>query len=212
MLKSKRGDIMKNKIFEVYTKKSNFWMRVAMFVFIIILFLPVNIFVKLPVSVAVFFLICFISLTKLRAKYIMPIINEQLDTKLFKELIYSTNNNNKYALEEVLVAYLDGDYNTVVNICSQKLADKKCAAHNLNYLQYLGRVYFDLGDFEKLQEICNEFEAVVAKKKNSHKVRNYYKLNSYFTAYLDGKFEDCYEMYKELYEDANYCKTIITAK
>ncbi len=201
---------MENNILKIYTKKSNFWMRMAFFIFVAIIFLPINIIVRIPLSVVLFLTVAFISITKLKAKYIMPVINEQLDTKLFKDLIYSTNNHNKYALEEVLTAYLDGDYNRVVNICNTKLADKKCVAHKLNYLQYLGRVYFDLGNLEKLQEICNEFEEVVSKKKNSDKLRNYYKLTKYFEAFLDGNFEDCYEMYNQLYNDANYCKTRLT--
>ena len=198
---------MQKNISEIYTKKSNFWIRIAFFMFVIMLFVPINIFVKLPLSVVIFCLVTFVSITKLRAKYIMPVINEQLDTKLFKELIYSTNNNNKYALEEVLSAYLEGDYNTVVNICSLKLADKKCAIHKFSYLQYLGRVYFDLGEFEKLQEVCNDFESAISKKKNADGIRKSNKLFQYFKSYLEGNFEGCYELYRNLYEDPNYCKT-----
>jgi|GEM_PF-3095078 len=85
----------------------------------------------------------------------------------------------------ILSTYYSGDYQTTVNICIKKLEYKfsnKCA-----YFLILSRVYFDIGDNEKLKTVCEKFRNY--EKDSTKKIKdNTIKL---FESYLKEDFDEC---------------------
>lgn len=187
-------------------KKFNRCSAFALVISLLILFLSINIIVKILFAVCFFFIVIAMASTIIRNKYINPILNNELNPQKYYTVICGTHNATKYAIDEMLVSYFMRDYNAVINICNLKLKDKKIRNYKYFYIQYLARTYFDLGDYENLKATCEKFESELSEVKNlksAKKIRNAFgNPIKYYDSYLSADFKACKEQYKRLIDDS----------
>ena len=99
-------------------------------------------------------------------KLFMSVINEKLDADTYLSMVYQGNVDSRLASMQLYGEYWCGNYQNVIGICKKKLADPKAAnKFDFLYFAYLANAYFDLGDDEKLRDVCARFEASVMNKK-----------------------------------------------
>ncbi|MGN0493950.1 MAG: tetratricopeptide repeat protein [Acutalibacteraceae bacterium] len=194
-------------IYLTYKKKIKVYSWISAVLLIILLCLPISILIKIPLAVLVFLAALIISGTSAKKKYLDPVLSERLDPQSYLSLIYATNNINKYALDEIICAFLLYDYEKAASICLLKLADPKCKAYKLYYMAYLARIYFDTGEYDKLNEIREKFRTETAAKRNGQAIRNNFKLFTFYDLYFEGKYEECRRLYELLYKDPKFCQT-----
>lgn len=194
-------------IYSTYKKKLKVYSWISVLLLVIFLCLPIIPLIKIPFAVLAFLAALIISGTSAKKKYLDPVLSERLDPQSYLSLIYATNNANKYAYDEILCAYLLYDYERAVNICLLKLSDPKCKAYRFYYMSFLTRIYFNNGEYGKLNEIREKFKAETALKRNSQAIRNRYKLFTFYDLYFEGKYEECYKLYEILLNDPKVCPT-----
>ncbi len=191
-----------NKIIVSYNKKISIWGIVSLLISFVILFFSINIFLKILIAVCFFLVSSIMALTVLKNKYIDPILLNELNPQKYYTVLCGTNNTTKYATDEMTVAYYMHDYNAVINICKLKIEDKKSGNYKYLFIQYLARVYFDLGDYENLKLTCERFESELSKIKNFKTQKNLRKIFGepikYYENYLSSDFKACKEQYKKL--------------
>lgn len=136
-----------------------------------------------------------------KRKYIDKILVEDLNPKLFKDVIYTAKLHTILLFDEIYASYLLGDYQTVVNMCYLKLDDKACKNQSAYYLHFLARVYFDTSDFDKLREVCNKFDEFVLSKKHGEKIEQQYNVFKFYKFYLNEEYDSAKEFYERLLVD-----------
>lgn len=190
-----------------YKKKMKTYSVVSAIFLIVLLCLPINLLIKIPVALLGFFVALTVTATAAKKKYLDPVLEERLDPQSYLSLIYATNNANKYAYDELLCAFFLNDYQKAANICLLKLADPKCKAYKYYYMVFLARIYFDTGEYGKLNEIREKFKTETAAKRNCQAIRNRYKIFTFYDLYFEGRYEECCKLYELLLNDPKFCRT-----
>ena len=183
-----------NEVRKKYVRRSRFWFLTLYACFVLSFILPISFIAKICISV-ISLLSLIASRYILSRKYIGSVLDTDLDPETYKALFLSLKGNDKYSVNEIFCDYLLNDYETVFNICKLKLADKKCKSKTPVYLLYIARIHFDTGNYEKLEEICQELDSYFSTQKNGTTLRNKYKLFTFYNLYLDKKYDDCYNLY-----------------
>lgn len=127
-------------------------------------------------------------------KFFVSVINKKLDADTYLSMVYQGNVDSRLASMQLYGEYWCGNYQNVIRICKKKLADPKAAnKFDFLYFAYLANVYFDLGDDEKLRDVCARFEASVMNKKPKlqKKYAKIFKRMAFYKVYLSGNTEDC---------------------
>lgn len=192
-----------NEVRKKYVRRSRFWFLTLYACFVLSFILPISFIAKICISV-ISLLSLIASRYILSRKYIGSVLDTDLDPETYKALFLSLKGNDKYSVNEIFCDYLLNDYETVFNICKLKLADKKCKSKTPVYLLYIARIHFDTGNYEKLEEICQELDSYFSTQKNGTTLRNKYKLFTFYNLYLDKKYDDCYNLYKSLYSNPKF--------
>ena len=88
-----------------------------------------------------------------------------------------------------------------MSFCVQKLNDKKCNQHRFTYLGWLAKVYYEVGDLEKLRAVVDKFEFETESLANGEGIRRKLAVMGFFRNYLDGNFAKCIEHYESCFND-----------
>ena len=197
-----------NEILHLYKRKTNLPIIIILLSGIALaVFLPINIVLRILLAILFVIVASLIVTTTAIRKYVNPILSEELDPQKFYTVCYGVNNRSYFAKEEIAVAFLLGDYDSVVNICSQKLTDKGRKSQKTFYLTYLARVYFYTGDFEKLNDICDDIYKLIKQENKDEFIEKYLPMIAYFKHYLAEDFDYCKTLYKNLLKNERFCNT-----
>ena len=127
-------------------------------------------------------------------KLFMSVINEKLDADTYLSMVYQGNVDSRLASMQLYGEYCCGNYQNVIGICEKKLAEPKITEKfDFFYFAYLANAYFDLGDDEKLREVCAQFDTSVMNKKPKlqKKYTKIFQRMDFYKVYLNGNTEDC---------------------
>ena len=98
-------------------------------------------------------------------------------------------------LYRVLYYYYSGNYQMAVNMCTNVIKGKRSLKYKYDYFLILSRVYFDIGDNEKLKTVCEKFRNY--EKDSAKKIKdNTIKL---FESYLKEDFDECKKILEDLF-------------
>lgn len=143
---------------------------------------------------------------KIYLNNIQSILIKNFDPFLFREVLEAGRIASLHANERIIAAFYCGDYQSVIDICTLKLNDKKLKQFKLQYLLYLARTYFELRDTENLRRVCNEFDEYAASSKNGKKIKEKYMVFGFYSAYLSRDFSLCKERYEKAFADNKMMK------
>ena len=118
----------------------------------------------------------------------------KLDPEAYLATVYHYKFDNSSSTWQIFGEYIFGNYKNVISICKRKLCDKVAEKrYKCSYLAYLANVYFDVGDDERLEEVCASFEVCISSKKPraQAKSRIKYPYMAFFRMYLNRQFDDC---------------------
>lgn len=161
---------------------------------VLIMVLPGNL-MTLPLGI-VFYIIArsVISDTAIKT-YLYPALFKDADPQKFKAMLEKAGGATGHALENITAAYYGGDHQAVINMCTHKLRDPKQQRNKYYYMMYLARAYFELGDTEALQDICQRFENETDADKKGETIRQNYTVMRFYKHYLKGEHQACKEIY-----------------
>lgn len=166
-------------------------------IFYYIIFTDIDI-TKTIICFLIFYLLLKLTKVFIYSKYVDSVLTSEFNPKKYKAILEDGDIISRHAMERINAAFYNGDYQTVADICTLKLKDKKFRKYKLAYLTVLGRTYFILQDFEKLRLVCQCFERTAESHKNPEAIRKKFPIFEMFSLYLRGNFIDCKELYEKL--------------
>lgn len=182
------------QIISKYNKKRKTIVTLSIIIFVLILLLKIDLWIKLLLAPCLLFAAVVFEY-RLKIKYIEPILYEELNPQKYYMAIYGTNIAQENCYDELTSALHMGDYNTVINICNLKLKDKKFAKYSYVYYSYIARVYFDLGDNNKLKDTCDKLEKALSdikpRKRAEALNKAYGPRIEFYKKYLDEDYSGC---------------------
>lgn len=122
---------------------------------------------------------------------LLPVLSKNLDAVTFKEIV-----NNKHFVAPLFfkanAALANGDYQTVIDIASLQISNKKTRIrHKYYYLSLLARSYFELRDFTKLDILLKKHDEL----KELNPSKKFFNAHSskwdYYRHFLKSNFETC---------------------
>ncbi len=144
------------------------------------------IFLILDISVAI------LGGTVLFRKYILSVLNKELDAETFLSAVYIGKFDTSAAIYQLLGEYFCGHYSNVVAICEKKLNDPKTAGRSqYQYLTYLANVYFDIGDDENLSKVFAQYQNALSTESKEEKIRRRLPRMALYELYLRKDTEAC---------------------
>ena len=123
----------------------------------------------------------------------MPPLFTDLDPEKFKDKIDVAKSFPFCIPYRMYYAFYSGDYHQTVNICTAMLKKKMITRYKLRYLSFVGKVYFELGDSEKLKLVCDKFDEWSAKSRPEGILKEAFAI---YREYSNGNFEKCIDLYK----------------
>lgn len=140
-------------------------------------------------------------------KYITSILTVECDPVKYKAVLEEGKILSRSAMESVLAAYYTGDYQSTVDICCRQLQDKKAAKHKCFYLSFLARVYFTVGDEDKLRSVCEAFEHTVSASPKEEQLRRDHLAFRFYSLYLQEDFAACKALSEACLADQGHMST-----
>ena len=128
----------------------------------------------------------------LSAKDIMFPLIFQLNAPLHYEIVKQGNLFSPSATHIIQAEYFVGNYANVILLCNQKLKEKNAKKlWKYYYLAYLAKTYFDLGEEERLREICDRFYQLLSTDKKREKILKRFENIPFFSVYVNRNLEVC---------------------
>ena len=127
-------------------------------------------------------------------KFIFSLVSQKLDAEAFLALVRARKFDNKASTYQLYAEYAIGNYSSVVAVCESKSKIPALSKrYGYYYLAYLANVYFDLGEDEKLREVCALFDERLSKEKQSRQdtLKKRHLRMSFYRMYLERRFDDC---------------------
>lgn len=145
-------------------------------------------------SLVVFVFLLYVGRVFLTRKFILSVVVRDLDATTFLAVIHQGRFDSPAALWQLMGEYSYGNYENVISICNEKLSDAQAAKkYVFHYLWYLGNVYFEIGDDEKLRSTCECFKTALAAE-STRKQKRYKKRfprMEFYEFYLNRDIEAC---------------------
>lgn len=95
----------------------------------------------------------------------LDVLTRKLDADAFLAILRQSRLDTPAALWQIVGEYYCGNYHNALRICTQKLEEQQTPSRaSYQYISLLANVYFDIGDWEKLTQICQRFEEDLAKE------------------------------------------------
>lgn len=155
--------------------------------------------VYFPILAVIAGFVSLIIKVRLYNKYIQSVLFNDLDPQKYQNVLKMGKFESDYYLEQIYFSYYTGDYQTVINICDEKLKDKKIKNLKYTYLLFLARSYFDMGDFKNLKLVYDAFlKETQEDSKQGPKIRENYTYFKFVGLFLEGNFLECKELYQKL--------------
>lgn len=131
-------------------------------------------------------------------KDVMFPLTLRLDAPLHYELVKQGKLVAISAIYQIQAEYFVGHYANVIALCYEKLKDTRVNKRwRYYYLSYLANTYFDLGEEERLREVCDRFYGEIASERNKERVFKRFRGFSFFSTYLNRNFEACDQYLQE---------------
>ena len=122
----------------------------------------------------------------------------RLDAPLHYELVKQGKIAAYTAVFQIQAEYFVGHYANVIALCYEKLNDKRVNKRwKYYYLSYLANTYFDLGEEERLREVCDRFYRELASERKRERIFKRFRGFSFFSTYLNRNFEACEQYLQE---------------
>ena len=128
----------------------------------------------------------------LSTKDIMFPLILHLNAPLHYEIVKQGKLFSPSAVQLIQAEYFVGNYANVIRLCNQKLNDQKAKKNwKYFYLAYLAKTYFDLGEEERLREICDRFYQLLSTDKKREKILKRFEDIPFFSVYVNRNLEAC---------------------
>lgn len=144
------------------------------------------------ISMLIFLLYLRLFASFLTFKDLFSHLNMKMDAPLYYALVKHGKFCHASAVYQIQAEYFIGNYTNVIALCNRKLGEKRLAKHfQYHYFYYLANTYFNLGEDEKLREICDLFYQKLATERKKDKIFKRFADFSFFSIYLNRNFEAC---------------------
>ena len=130
---------------------------------------------------------------KLYNKYINSALTIELNPQKYSAILNEGKICSNHYLETITSAYMLGDYQKTINICTNLFDNQKLKRYKYYYLVYIARCYFLTNDLQSLMEICKKFEEIVSKEKNESKIKEKFRVFELYNNYLNENYNSCKE-------------------
>lgn len=136
-------------------------------------------------------------------KTLLPVLHKELDAVEFQKIV-----KDKYLVSPLIyrtmAALASGDYQTVINIATKQLYNKKNHIKlKCYYLSVLARAYFELRAFNDLKVVCAKYEEYKALFASKSFFEASDSLWSYYQYFLNNDYESCIVLCKEKNSNIN---------
>lgn len=128
---------------------------------------------------------------RLYNKFIMAPLIHEMDPTLYRAILLEAKWAAYPGVDHMFAAYYHGEYQTVIDLCANKMADPKCQRFTLFYLLELASTYFELNDMAALRRTLDHYDAYLATRKDGDALRQKYQSMQYYRAYADGDYAAC---------------------
>ena len=145
------------------------------------------------------YLVPAILVSRLQKRYLMPILTEQLDPKGYYTARRATNSLDRFAVQDITVAFYLGDDAAVVDLCERMLGERRARRFRYYYLLMLAQIRYRHGETDELRALCDRFEREVSVDKNQDRIRAGYPAFAFFRMVLDNDSEGCLAYAQERY-------------
>lgn len=126
-------------------------------------------------------------------KTLYHILFVEMDPAKYKEAIYSSKWHTPNVWERIAAATYGSDGTETVNLITTVLRGKTSLKYKRIYLSWLACTYFHADDAEKLKAVCDAFDKTLPASKKSEKIRQEYRMFSFYRQYIDGNYAACLE-------------------
>ncbi len=148
-------------------------------------------------------IICKITVSIIAKKTLFTVLFDKLDAVEFQKIV-NDNRFNGSLIFRTIAAISSGDYQTVVNIATKFLSNKKTNIKSeYYYLSLLARAYFELRDFDKLNLLLKKYDELKALYPSKKLFNTANSIWSYYRYFLDGNFEACKTICREKLLETN---------
>ncbi len=145
-------------------------------------------------SIVVFLLYLSLFASFLTFKDLLSSLSMKMDAPLYYEIVKQGKFCNVSAVYQIQAEYFIGNYTNVIDICNRKLEEKRIAKrYQYYYFYYLANTYFNLGEDDKLREICDRFYQNLASERKKERIFKRFADFSFFNIYLNRNFDACEE-------------------
>ncbi len=128
--------------------------------------------------------------------HINSLINRDGNAALYREVIEGGRLYNNSYTGLISAYYFSGEYGDLVSIAATQLQKKKHRNASYVYFFELARVYFSVGDVEKLEAVCDGFDRYVASRgkwmRKQLEKAGAIRIMRYYRSFIGGDFEACY--------------------
>lgn len=123
---------------------------------------------------------------------------DALDAPLYHEIIRRGRMGHASGWNQAQAEYYVGNYTNAIAICKQKLSEPRYAkTYRYHYYYCLANCYFDLGDDQKLKEICDLFYRDLTGERKREKIFKQFSTFRFFSVYLNRNTEACEEYLRQ---------------
>lgn len=130
-------------------------------------------------------------------KNFLSILFNDLDPQQFQNIIFSNKKFIPPVSYRIYAAVYSGNYQTAINICVNKMREKSSIRNKCSYLTVLAHIYFELGDIEKLNIICNKFYEYCTNSQKRKSFEKRYPFIHYCFHFINAEFEECIKLCEE---------------
>lgn len=151
----------------------------------------------------VFFVIYRILVNKIAFNKLFSILYLQFDAPKYKEVIFSKGLKPNF-LHQIQSALFNGEYQTVINICSVLVKGKSKSKYKISYISLMARAYYEMGDFTNLERMCDDFDYYFQDCKNNNSYFKLQQIISYYRSFISGDYKKCILILDEIEKHKNY--------
>lgn len=168
-----------------------------LFIGIIILlnFLKISINVNILLFVLIF-IVYRVICVKIAFKQIHSILRLNFDAPKYKEVVFQKGMKPNWAFQVDCAAF-NGEYQTVINLCSEVIKGKFKPKSKLSAFLCMARSYYEIGDIKNLDHICNEYDKFLSGYTKKVE-RNIDLTMQYYKHFLLEEYNACFSILAEL--------------
>ena len=197
MILQKRVVFMKDAKTIVRNYRITVLVLAMLFIGIIILlnFLKISISVNI-LSFLLLFIVYRVICVKIAFKQIHSILHLNFDAPKYKEVIFQKGMKPNWAFQVDCAAF-NGEYQTVINLCSAVIKGKFKPKSKLSAFLCMARSYYEIGDIKNLDHICNEYDEFLSGYTKKVE-RNIDLTMQYYKHFLLEEYDACFSILAEL--------------